>query len=84
MMMAVLLLWGTTMDLEQMLRVGEVGTHRHRAGGRVYHSAHSGHVSGLVVYGAVGELELHGGVVLDGGVYASGGLRHVEEVLLSH
>ena len=67
-----------------MLGVGEIGAHRHATRGGVDHTAHGGHASRMVVDGSVGQLELHGRIVLNGCVQTTGGLGHVEQFLLGH
>ena len=70
--------------LENVLRIGEIGAHRHRAGSLIDHSAHRSHLAVVLIYGAVGKLQLHCRILAYGGMHASLGLRHVEHVLLCH
>ena len=67
-----------------MLRVGEVGTHRHCTGCRVDNTAHGCHLARVLVDRAVGELQLHCRIVLNGSVYATLCLAHLQEVFLGH
>ena len=76
-------LTGTT-TLEQPLRVGEVGDQSVSTCRGIDDTTHLHHAARLVVDRAIGELKLHRRHLFQHACHAAGGLRHTEDVGLTH